>query len=225
MQLRFYSHSTYSIEINKMIILVDPFFTGNPMIHKNYINDMKADYILITHAHYDHISDVESIANRTQAIIIANYEIAGFFAKKGLNTIAINFGSKINFNFGDLRYVYANHSSSFPNGEYGGNPGGFIIQHDQQSIYLAGDTALTEEMKLIPKYTTLDLAILPIGGRFTMDYFDALIASNLIKCNKILGVHYDTFPEITINHNIAQKIFNDQNKELILLHQYNILNI
>lgn len=225
MQLTFYSHSTYSLKIDKFTILVDPFFTGNPIINNNYINHIQADYIIITHAHYDHISDVESIAYRTGAIIIANYEISVVFAQKGIKTIGINFGSKMKFNFGYLRYVYANHSSSFPDGQYGGHPGGFILQNERQSIYIAGDTSLTQEMKLIPQYTTLDLAILPIGGRFTMDYFDALIASNYIQCNKILGVHYDTFPEITINHDLAQKIFNDNNKQLILLNQDNILNI
>lgn len=232
MKLIFYSHSTYSIQINSFTILVDPFFTGNPIIEnnyliykKNYIDHLKVDYILITHAHYDHISDVENIAKRTGAVVISNYEISVFFSKKGINTIGINFGSKIKFEFGYLRYVYANHSSSFPNGNYGGHPGGFIIQNANNSIYIAGDTSLTQEMKLIPKYTFLDLAILPIGGRFTMDYLDALLASDFIKCDKILGVHYDTYPEIIIDHNIAKKTFSDKKKQLILLNIENILEI
>lgn len=232
MKLIFYSHSTYSIQINSFNILVDPFFTGNPIIennslfyNKNYINNINADYILVTHAHYDHISDVEYIAKRTGAIIISNYEISVFFNKKGINTIGINFGSRIKFDFGYLRYVYANHSSSFPNGIYGGNPGGFILQNGNYSIYIAGDTSLTQEMKIIPKYTFLNLAILPIGGMFTMDYLDALIASDFIKCDNILGVHYDTFPEIKIDHNNAKKTFYDKRKNLILLNIENILEI
>lgn len=232
MKLKFYSHSTYSIKINSLNILIDPFFTGNPVIEnnyliskKNYVNNIKVNYILITHAHYDHISDVEIIAKRTGAIVISNYEISVFFSNKGINTVGINFGSKIKFDFGYLRYVYANHSSSFKNGIYGGTAGGFIIQNENNSIYIAGDTSLTQEMKIIPKYTSLDLAILPIGGKFTMDYLDALIASDFIKCDNILGVHYDTYPDITINHDFAKKIFSDKKKELILLDIENDLYI
>ncbi|WGH26431.1 MAG: metal-dependent hydrolase [Candidatus Bostrichicola ureolyticus] len=223
MILTFYSHSTYLISFENTNILVDPFFTDNPtFINKfdlvnQYLLNINPDYILITHAHYDHVSDVENFAIRKKTLIISNYEIANYYSNKGFKTYGLNYGSFINFNFGYIKYVFASHSSSFKDNTYGGNPGGFILKTKKGNIYLAGDTALTKEMKLIPLFINLDLAVLPIGGHFTMDFIEAEIASNFIKCNKILGVHYDTFNSIKINHNDAKKLFLNKNKELILL--------
>ena len=131
----------------------------------------------------------------------------------GVQTCAL----PIFFDFGKVKYVNAVHSSSFPDGSYGGNPGGFIIESEHKNIYIAGDTALTMDMKLIPLRTKLDLAILPIGSNFTMDVEDAIIASDFIECDKILGVHYDTFGYIEINHNDAIRKFFDKGKDLMLL--------
>jgi L-ascorbate metabolism protein UlaG (beta-lactamase superfamily) len=116
-----------------------------------------------------------------------------------------------------LKYVNAIHSSSFPDGTYGGNPGGFVIEGERKNIYIAGDTALTMDMKLIPMRTKLDLAILPIGNNFTMDIEDAIIASDFVECDKILGYHYDTFGYIEINKEKAIKKFFDKGKDLMLL--------
>ncbi|WGH26965.1 MAG: metal-dependent hydrolase [Candidatus Bostrichicola ureolyticus] len=221
MIITYYSHSTFSISFENTIILVDPFFTDNPLfINKlDILSNIKADYILITHAHYDHVSDVENIAIRTKALIISNYEIANYYSNKGLKTYGLNYGSFINFNFGKIKYVWASHSSTFKDNTYGGNPGGFILKTKKENIYLAGDTSLTNEMKLIPLFVNLDLALLPIGGHFTMDIIEAEIAANFINCNKIIGIHYDTFNLIKINHENAKKFFLKKHKKLILLNK------
>ena len=129
----------------------------------------------------------------------------------------MNHGGSWNFDFGKVKYVVAHHSSSFPDGTYGGNQGGFVIEGEHKNIYIAGDTAVTFDMKLIPMRIKLDLAILPIGSNFTMDVEDAIIASDFLECDKILGYHYDTFGYIKIDHNDAKKKFYDRGKDLMLL--------
>ena len=217
MKITFYGHSSIGIEVTGKHIIIDPFITGNPNASHIDINALKADYILLTHAHNDHILDVEAIAKRTNAVIVSNYEIANHFGDKGLKFHPMNLGGSWDFNFGNVKYVNAIHTSSFPDGSYGGNPGGFVIEGEHKNIYIAGDTALTMDMKLIPMRTKLDLAILPIGDNFTMDVDDAILASDFVDCDKILGYHYDTFGYIEINHDEAKKKFFDAGKDLMLL--------
>lgn len=217
MKITFYGHASLGIEVSGKHILVDPFISGNPKAAHIDITTLKADYILVTHAHQDHILDVEKIAKRTGAVVVSNFEIASHFGAKGLKHHPMNHGGSWNFDFGKVKYVNAVHSSSFPDGSYGGNPGGFVIEGEHKNIYIAGDTALTMDMKLIPMRTKLDLAILPIGDNFTMDVEDAIIASDFVDCDKILGVHYDTFGFIEINHEAAIKKFFDKGKDLMLL--------
>ena len=128
MKITFYGHASLGIEVGGKHIIVDPFITGNPQASHIDINSLKADYILLTHAHGDHVLDVESIAKRTNAVIVSNAEIAGYYAKNGLNSHPMNHGGSWNFDFGKVKYVNAIHSSSFPDGTYGGNPGGFVIE-------------------------------------------------------------------------------------------------
>lgn len=217
MKITFYGHAALGIEVAGKNILVDPFISANPMASHIDINSLKADYILLTHAHQDHILDAEVIAKRTNAVIVSNYEIATHYESKGFKNHPMNHGGSWGFDFGKLKYVNAIHTSSFPDGSYGGQPGGFVIEGEHKNIYIAGDTALTMDMKLIPMLTKLDLAILPIGSNFTMDVDDAIIASNFVDCDKILGYHYDTFGYIKINHNEAKKKFFDAGKDLMLL--------
>lgn len=217
MKITFYGHACLGIEIGGKHILVDPFITGNPKAAHIDINTIKADYILVTHAHNDHTLDVETVAKRTGAIVVSNYEIAVHYAGKGLQYHPMNHGGSWKFDFGTVKYVNAVHTSSFEDGKYGGQPGGFVIQGEHKNIYIAGDTALTTDMKLIPMRTKLDLAVLPIGSNFTMDVEDAVIASDFLECNKILGYHYDTFGFIEINHEQAKQKFVEANKELLLL--------
>lgn len=217
MKITFYGHASLGIEVGGKHIIVDPFITGNPAAAAIDLRDLKADYILLTHAHADHVLDVQALAKLTNAVIVSNAEIASYYAKLGFNSHPMNHGGSWNFDFGKVKYVNAIHSSTFPDGSGGGNPGGFVIESEHKNIYIAGDTALTMDMKLIPMRTKLDLAILPIGNNFTMDVEDAIIASDFVECDKILGYHFDTFGYIEINHEEAIKKFFDKGKDLMLL--------
>ena len=218
MKITYYGHNSLLIEILGNYIMVDPFISGNPLYKdKLDIKSLKADYILLTHAHQDHTLDVETIAKNTNAKIVSNYEIAMYYQEKGFNVHPMNHGGNWKFEFGNLKLVNAVHTSSFPDGSYGGQPGGFVIEGEHKNIYIAGDTALTMDMKLIPLQTKLDLAILPIGDNFTMGVEDAIIASNFVACDKVLGVHFDTFSYIEIDQEEAKKKFYDAGKDLMLL--------
>lgn len=216
MKVTFYGHASLGIEINGKHILVDPFISGNEKAASIDIDELRADYILVTHAHQDHILDVEAIAKRTGAVIVSNYEIVVHYQNLGLNGHPMNHGGSWQFDFGRVKYVSAIHTSSFPDGTYGGQPGGFVIEADK-TIYIAGDTALTYDMKLIGKQFDLDLVILPIGDNFTMGVEDAIIASNYVKCDNVLGYHYDTFGYIEIDKPKAKAKFDSQLKSLKLL--------
>ncbi len=218
MKITYLGHATLSIEANGKTIIVDPFITGNELAKNIDINKLKADYILLTHAHGDHILDVEAIAKNTGANIISNFEIVNHFEAKGIKGHPMNLGGSWPFEFGKIHMVNAIHTSSFPDGSYGGNPAGFVLETANHKIYIAGDTALTYDMKLIPMLIgKLNLAILPIGDNFTMGIKSAIVASDFVECNKILGCHFDTFGYIEIDHKNAIKQFADYDKELILL--------
>lgn len=218
MKITYYGQNCLGIEIQGKHILVDPFITGNDLAKdKIDIKTLKADYILITHAHSDHTLDAEAIAKNTGAIIVSNFEITNHYEAKGIEVHPMNHGGSWKFEFGKVKYVNAIHTSSFGDGSYGGQPGGFVIQGEHKNIYIAGDTALTMDMKLIPMYTKLDLAILPIGDNFTMGVDDAIFASDFVQCDKVLGVHYDTFGFIEIDHEEAKRKFYSAGKDLMLL--------
>ena len=217
MKITFYGHAALGIEVNGVHLVVDPFISGNEKASSIDIDAIQADYILVTHAHQDHILDVERIAGNTGAVVVSNFEIASHFGKKGLEMHPMNHGGNWEFEFGRLKYVNAIHTSSFPDGTYGGQPGGFVIEGEHRNIYIAGDTALTMDMKLIPMQTKLDLAVLPIGDNFTMGVEDAIRASNFLECDKVLGYHYDTFGYIEIDHEEAKRKFFENGKDLMLL--------
>lgn len=217
MKIQYLGHSCFLIDINGTSILVDPFITGNSLASHIDISTLKVDFILVTHAHQDHVLDVEVIAERTKAVVVSNYEIAMYYGAKDLNVFALNHGGTfVSENF-SAKYVNAIHTSSFADGTYGGEPGGFVISSKEKNVYIAGDTAVTMDMKLIPMSVKLDVVILPIGDTFTMGVDDAIIASNLVECNKVIGCHYNTFPPIEIDVNEAKAKFNSKNKELVLL--------
>ena len=217
MEIRFLGHASISIETKGKKIIVDPFISGNELASNIEVDTLEADYILVTHAHQDHILDVEQIAKNTGAKIVSNFEIVDYYGQKGFEGHPMNFGGKWVFDFGTLHYVVAQHSSVFPDGTYGGNPGGFVLVNDEGSIYIAGDTALTMDMKLIPLFASLDLAILPIGDNFTMGIDQAVMAAEFVNCDRVLGYHYDTFGYIKLDRELATKKFHIKDKELILL--------
>ena len=218
MKFTWYGQSTFLIEFGGKKLLTDPALSANPLAKDLNIEDLEADYILVSHGHGDHVSDLESVARRTGAVIISNYEIVSYYGAKGLSGHPMNHGGKWNFDFGTVKYVNAVHSSVLPDGTYAGNPGGFVVWGEAGCFYFAADTALTWDMKLIPMTCPkLDVAILPIGDNFTMGYEDALIASDFVDCDKIIGCHYDSFPYIEINHQTTKSTFEEKGKELILL--------
>lgn len=217
MKFTFYGHSCFAIEVAGKTLLFDPFISGNELANGIVdINSIKADYILVSHGHGDHTGDLIAIAKRTGAQVIAAFEVVSWAQKNGIENVhPLNFGSYA-FGFGKVRFLPAWHSSAMPDGSYGGNPGGFLISTAEGNFYYAGDTCLMMDMQLIPRYAKLDFAILPIGGNFTMDADDALIAAEFIKCKKIIGVHFDTFGYIKINHENTVSKFADAGNELIL---------
>lgn len=217
MNITFYGQASFQIEFNNKFLVFDPFITPNEKAKHIDVDAIKADYILLSHAHQDHIVDVEKIVGNTNAKIIAGFEVATHYESKGHQHHPMNPGGKWNFDFGTVKLTNAIHSSSFPDGSYGGYPVGFVIYGDSGSFYFAGDTALTMDMKLIPMTCPkLDFAILPIGDNFTMGYEDAVIASQFIECDTIVGCHYDTFGFIEIDHDKARKAFAEAGKKLIL---------
>lgn len=217
MKITFLGHASLHIETGGYNIIVDPFISANEKASHINIEELKADYILITHAHQDHILDVETIAKNTGAKIVSNYEIVTHYGNKGFEGHPMNHGGSWQFDFGTLKYVNAVHTSSFPDGSYGGQPGGFVLQANDKTIYIAGDTALHYDMKLIGKKFDLDIAILPIGDNFTMGVDDAIDAARFVKCDRVLGYHYDTFGYIEIDKPRAIAKFVSRLKNLTLL--------
>lgn len=218
MKLTYYGHSCFEMELGSKKLLFDPFISGNEMAKDIDINAIDADYILISHGHGDHVADAETIAKRTGAPIISNYEIVSWYGEKGLKGHPLNHGGKWNFDFGTVQYVNAIHSSVLPDGTYGGNPGGFVISNENDgTFYYAGDTALTWDMKLIPMTCPkLDVAILPIGDNFTMGYQDAILASDFVECNNIIACHFDTFGYIKVDRNTVIAAFKAKGKQIRL---------
>ncbi len=217
MQLTYFGHSTFMVETLGKKVLFDPFISPNELAAHIDINEIKPDFILLSHGHQDHVADVERIAAQCDPLIVSSFEVVSWFEEKGLKGHPLNLGGVVNFDFGTLKYVNAVHSSVLPDGSYGGNPGGFVIWNSEGSFYFSGDTALTLDMQLIPMTCPrLDFAILCIGDNFTMGPGDAVIASDFIQCDTIIGAHYDTFGYIRIDHEAAGEAFSKAGKVLYL---------
>ena len=217
MKITFYGHASFQIETGGRTLLFDPFISPNSLAATIDINTLKPDYILLSHGHGDHMADLEAIQKNSGAQVICIADIAGWLNNKGITNVhAMNFGGGFNFDFGRVKMVYALHSSSMPDGAYGGNPAGFVIYSEGKKVYFAGDTALTLDMKLLAD-ENLDLAILPIGDNYTMGVDDAIKACGFINCKNVIGMHYDTFPVIKIDKEEAKKKFADAGINLKLL--------
>ncbi len=218
MKITYYGHSCFLLETEGKSILFDPFITPNELANSIDANIIKADYILISHGHEDHVADAVSIALRTGATVISNWEIIQWVQKQGVKNVhPMNIGGHWFFDFGKVKCVNAVHSSSLPDGSYGGNPMGFLLETAKGNVYYAGDTALTMDMKLIGDYKKIDVAFLPIGNNFTMGIDNAIIAADFIRCDKIIGMHYDTFGYIKIDHLEATEKFKSSGKNLLLI--------
>ncbi|HZR16128.1 MAG TPA: metal-dependent hydrolase [Verrucomicrobiae bacterium] len=218
MKITYYGHSCFAAQIADKTLLFDPFITGNELAKDIDVNKIPADYLLISHGHSDHLGDAGAIAKRTGATIISNFEITQWFGKQGLQkSHPLNHGGGYGFDFGRVNFVNAIHSSSLPDGSYGGNPGGFVIESQEANFYYSGDTALTMDMKLIGERFKLRFAALCLGDNFTMDFSDAIKAAEFAGCQEVLGLHFDTFPPIKIDHRAAMNKFKAAGRNLHLL--------
>lgn len=216
MKLTYYGQSCFAVEMGGKNLLFDPFIRPNELAGHIAVEDIKADYILVSHGHNDHMADAVEIAQRNNATVIGAYEVVNWLEDKGVASIhPMNHGGKKEFDFGTVKCTNAIHSSTIPDGKSGGNPMGFLLT-GEKNFYYSGDTALTMDMQLIPRWAQLDFAVLPIGDNFTMDTEDAIIAAELIQCKNIVGVHYDTFEYIKIDQNKARQAFADAGLNLFL---------
>lgn len=218
MHLTYYGHACFLLETGGKRLLFDPFIRPNPLAKDIDVDAIEADYILLTHGHGDHVADVEEIGKRTGADLVGMPEVVGWFGQKGLKaTYGMNLGGTLKLPFGTVKMVAAAHSSSLPDGSYGGLAAGFVIEAEGKALYFAGDTALTYDMKILAERYQLTAAILPIGDHYTMGIDDALTAAAWTGAPKIIGMHYDTFPPITIDHADTQAKATQAGKELVLL--------
>ena len=196
MKLTWYGHGTRQIETAGKTILLDPFLNENPSSPVG-ADEVSADVILVSHGHFDHVSDVESIANRCKSSVVAIYEIAAWFAEKHQvqDTIGMNIGGTADLEFATVKMTLAIHSSQLPDGSYGGMPAGFVLMAEGKKVYFACDTALFGDMELIGS-SGLDLAVMPIGDLFTMGVDDSIEATRMTNPKKVLPAHYNTWPPI-----------------------------
>ncbi|MNQ86014.1 metal-dependent hydrolase [compost metagenome] len=200
MNIIFHGQSCVEIQLEQHTIIIDPFLTGNPQATVK-AEDIKADYILVTHGHGDHVGDTLSIAERNDATVIAPNDLARYLGFEGAKTHGMGIGGSYTFPFGKVKMTVALHDSSYnPSGTketiYTGMASGFLLMIEGKTIYHAGDTGLFKDMKLIGKLNDIDLAFLPIGDNYTMGPDDAVIAAKYLRAEKVVPMHYNTFPVI-----------------------------
>ena len=194
-ELTYHSHACFSIAVDGVQLLIDPFLTGNALADVS-ADEVQADYILVSHGHGDHVGDTVEIARRTGAMTISNFEIQNWLQAQGVErTHPLHIGGGRDFPFGRVKLTIAHHGSALPDGSYGGNPAGFLLTLKGKKIYHACDTGLFYDMKLIGE-EGLDVAILPIGDNFTMGPDDALRAVKLLEAKVVIPIHYNTFDVI-----------------------------
>jgi L-ascorbate metabolism protein UlaG (beta-lactamase superfamily) len=197
-KLTYFSHAAWMIESRGHKILIDPFLDGNPTSPVK-AKDVKADFIIVTHAHGDHIGDTVPIARACDALIISNFEIANWCSAKGVKSHGMHIGGFRQFPFGSIKLTQAFHGSSFPDGTYGGMPTGVLVMVEGKTIFHSGDTGLFSDMKLIAEMNPIDIALIPIGDNFTMGVSDAVKAVEFLKPKKVIPMHYRTFGVIDVN--------------------------
>ncbi len=195
-QLTWLGHGSWALKIGEIDVLLDPFLDDSPTAPVKS-GDVAADYILVSHGHFDHVADAAAIAHRTGATIVSNFEISQWFANKHqvANTLGMNLGGQVALPFGTLKMTVAWHSSQLPDGSDGGTPGGFLLTTADGTIYFACDTALFSDMQLYGR-AGVDLAVLPIGDLFTMGPADSVAAVKLIRPRRVVPNHFNTWPPI-----------------------------
>lgn len=206
MKLRYFSHSAFQVTTNAGTkILIDPFLSGNPTSPVK-AKDISADYIILTHAHGDHIGDSFEIAKRCNSTFICVNELANYCSAKGFKAHNMHIGGSHNFEFGRIKFTIAHHGSLTPDNHYGGEPAGVIISAENKNIYHTGDTGLFYDMKLIGELTPIDYMLLPIGDNFTMGISDAVKAVEFVSPKIAIPIHYNTFPVISADPDEFKKL-------------------
>ncbi|MEK4302040.1 metal-dependent hydrolase [Oceanobacillus sp. FSL W8-0428] len=199
MKVSFHGHSVVKVDTGKHRIIIDPFINGNKACDLDPGTE-KADVILLTHGHNDHVGETVEIAKNNNALVVATAELADYFASKGLNTHPMHIGGSREFEFGKVQFTQAFHGSSYTEEDgtviYGGMPGGILLTVNGKTIYHLGDTALFTDLKMYGELNDIDLAFIPIGDNFTMGPSDALLAAEWVNAKKVVPVHYNTFPPI-----------------------------
>lgn len=217
MELTYYGHSCFSVQWAGFTLLFDPFIRNNPLAAQVDIGAVKADWVVISHGHQDHLADAIEIAGLNQATIVGAFEVTSWFSSNGYEKVLpMNLGGTLQAGNGTLKGVVAQHSSSLPDGSYGGHPMGFAVHTPEGDFYYAGDTSLTTEMQLIPLWIQPTFAVLPIGDHYTMGARDAAIAAEWVKAPVVVGVHFDTFGHIKVDKSAAQEAFSEKQIELKL---------
>jgi L-ascorbate metabolism protein UlaG (beta-lactamase superfamily) len=212
-------HACWSVKTGSHTLLIDPFLSDSPSAPKS-ADEVEADFLLVSHGHFDHVGDVAAIAQRTGATLVSNFEICQWFASKhGLqHTLGMNLGGEATLPFGRVKLTLALHSSTLPDGSGGGNPCGFLLRlNEGKTIYFACDTGLFGDMSLIGK-AGLDLAVVPIGDVFTMGPDDAVEAVQMLQPKRVVPSHFNTWPPIAQNANTwADRVRMETKAEAVVL--------
>jgi L-ascorbate metabolism protein UlaG (beta-lactamase superfamily) len=199
-KVTYLGHSAFYLEGKKGRLVIDPFISGNPNA-KVKPQDIKVDFVLLSHGHDDHIGDALQIAKANRATIVAPFELANYCSSKGVSVHAMHIGGAHQFPIGRIKLTIAHHGSAAPDGTYVGNPCGFLVTLDEKTLYHTGDTGLFYDMKLIGEMNTIELALLPIGDNFTMGIDDAVKAVEFLRPKMAIPMHYATFEVIKVDPN------------------------